>query len=161
MRTLSNTLIAATAGLAMLTPHLALADGKQPEIRKVKYTHLDTKQRLVTSDPMIAFEKRYLLHGAVTSKEYKAREGKYYTVFWYSKGDRRPGMVVRLEYLQENTGDQIKVKEVTVDKVKRQNTTDVNVIGEEYHQDGNVVAWRASLVRDGEVVSTVESFLWE
>ncbi|MEM1294950.1 MAG: hypothetical protein AAGH89_06260, partial [Verrucomicrobiota bacterium] len=155
-----KSLTIATLGLANIVPLTSLA-GDLPEIRKVKYERLNLSESLRTEDAMVSFERKYLLHGAITSEEYRAREGKYYTIFWKSKGDRRPGMVVRLEYLQSNTGDEIKVKEVTVDDVRRQNTTDINVIGEEFKEDGNVVAWRASLVRDGEVISSVESFLWE
>ncbi len=161
MRTFIKSLTLATFGLALIAPQISLAGDGQPEIRKVKYEQLNLSQSLRTEDAMIGFERSYLLYGAITSEEYRAREGKYYTIFWRSKGDRRPGMVVRLEYLQANTGDEVKVKEVTVDKVERQNTTDINIVGEEFKTDGNVVAWKASLVRDGEVVSFVESFLWE
>lgn len=161
MRTFIKSLTIAILGLATIVPHTTSAREGTPEIRKVKYERLNLSESLRTEDAMISFERSYLLYGAITSDEYRAREGKYYTIFWKSKGDRRPGMVVRLEYMQANTGDEVKVKEVTVDKVQRQNTTDINVIGEEFKEDGNVVAWRASLVRDGEVISSVESFLWE
>ncbi len=133
---------------------------KPAEIEKVKYTHLQLSKSVKTQDPMINFERDYLLHGAITTEEYRARQGKYYTVFWKVK-DRSPGLVIRFEYLQANTQDTIKVKEITPDKIKRSNITDIRVIGEEYNTDGNVLAWKVSLVRNGEVLDSVESYLWE
>ncbi len=160
MRTIIPTLILAAVAMAALSPSSAVA-GPAVEIDKVKYTHIDFEKKFDTDDPMIDFERRYLLYGAVTSKEQKAREGKYYTVFWKSK-DRSPGLVIRFEYIQANTGDKIKVKETVVDKISwGKNITDITVIGDEYHQDGNVLAWKVSLVRDGQELDAVESYLWD
>jgi len=154
----------AFAAMAMLTPAASQAglfsDDPPAEITKVKYSHIQLDKSMDTSDKMIQFERRYLLYGAVTSEEYKEREGKYYTIFWKSK-DRSPGMVIRFEYLQANTGDTIKVKEIAVDDIRRGNTTNIQVTGDEYRGDGNVLAWRVSLVRDEQVLDTVESFLWK
>ncbi len=161
MRTFFRILPLFMVSVALLAPQAVSARGDTPEIRKVKYFHVNLTQSFDTADPMMSFERRYFLYGAVTSEEYQDRAGKYYSVFWWANGDKRPGMVVRLEYLQSGSGDEVKVKEVTVENVRRMNTTDINVIGEDFSEDGNIVAWRASLVRDGEVISTVESFLWE
>ena len=69
--------------------------------------------------------------------------------------------MIRFEYLQANTGDTVHVKEVEIDKVKRRNTTDMKVVGDEYTENGDVLAWRASVVRGDEVLATSESFLWD
>jgi hypothetical protein len=160
MRKIFKTLALGSVAAVAFFPGLATADDAPAKIEKVKMTQVDFTKRYETDDPMLAFERRHLLYGAITTKEYYARAGKYYTVFWETK-DKRPGVVVRFEYLQAKTGDKIKVKEVTVDHVKRNNTTDINVIGDEYLGDGNVIAWRASIVRDGQVIATEESFLWD
>ncbi|MEM7009990.1 MAG: hypothetical protein AAF585_00780 [Verrucomicrobiota bacterium] len=130
------------------------------EIIKVKIERINLSEQFRTDDPMIAFERRHLLFGAYKSEDYYAREGRYYTIFWETK-DRAPGLVVRFEYIQANTEDKIHVKEVAVDKVKRRNVTKFNVIGEEFQENGNVLAWRATLVRGDEVVATYESYLWD
>mgnify|MGYP005707297357 CR=1 FL=1 len=160
MRTLLKNFTLAAAGAALLLPIFASADSPSASIRKVKYTHLSFDKRLVTEDPMIGFEHRYLLHGAIESDEYYRRAGKYYTIFWRAK-DRSPNAVVRLEYLQANTGETVHVKEMVVEKVRRHNTTDVNVIGDDYIENGDVIAWKASIVRNGEVISSTKSFLWK
>lgn len=152
--------------LALVWPGIASAglfdflDKPAAEITRVKYERIELSKKLKTHDPMIAFEQRYLLYGAYKSVDYYAREGKYYTVFWRSD-DRSPGLVVRFEYLQANTEDKIKVQETPIEKVKRGNITKFKVTGEEFRDDGNVLAWRVSLVRNGEVVATSESFLWD
>ena len=164
MRTLRLTPILAVI-FALLAPGISSAflgfgDKADAEITKVKYEWLNLGTRFRTEDPMIKFERKYLLWGAYTREDYYARVGKYYTISWRSE-DRSPGLVVRFEYRQANTEDEVHVKEVTVDKVKRRNSTDFEVIGEEYKEKGNVLAWRVSLVRNGEVVATSESFLWD
>lgn len=160
MRKIFKTLALGTVAVAALSPGLASAADPDYEVDKVKMTLIDFTKPYDTSDPMLSFERRHLLYGAITQEEYYARAGKYYTIFWKAK-DRRPGLVVRFEYLQSKTGDKIKVKEVTIDDVERKNSTDIQVIGKEYLEDGNVIAWRVSLVRDGNVVAEEESFLWD
>ncbi len=154
--------LALLAGMILSIPFSpsVQAGPEKAEIRKVKYYDLLLKQRVRTADPMIAFERDYLLYGAIDKEDYKAREGTYYTVFWKSK-DRSPGMVVRFEYLAAKTADTLHVKEVVVDKIKRQNTTDFTVIGDEFREQGDVRAWRVSLLREGEVLTSAKSFLWE
>lgn len=101
------------------------------EIRKVNCTDLTYERIQRTADPMITFERRYLLYGAINSDDFRARRGKYFSVLWKAK-DTEPGIVVRLEYLQANSGPEIHVKEMTVDKVDRQNSTHFEIIGKDY-----------------------------
>ena len=165
MRTLRHTSLLAIA-LACLLPTAASAIlpffGSDPEaeISKVKIERIELGKKFETEDPMIAFERRYLLYRAYKSEDYWAREGKYYSIFWESD-DRSPGLVVRFEYIQAGTEDEIHVKEVSIDRVKRRNVTKFEVVGEEFIDNGNVLAWRASLVRGDETVATFESFLWD
>lgn len=166
MLTLRHSTLFALA-LALFIPSGANAifpfkSGSDPdaEISKVKIERINLSERFRTDDPMIAFERRHLMFGAYKSEDYYAREGRYYTLFWESK-DRSPGLVVRFEYIQANTEDTIHVKEAAVDRVKRRNVTKFNVIGDEFRDNGNVLAWRALLVRGDEVVATYESYLWD
>jgi hypothetical protein len=101
------------------------------EIRKVNCTDLTFERVQRTLDPMISFERRYLLYGAIDSNDFRERRGKYFSVLWKTK-NTAPGVVVRFEYLQAYTGPEIHVKEVTVDKVERNNSTHFEVTGQEY-----------------------------
>ena len=101
------------------------------EIRKVNPTELTFDRVQRTSDPMIDFERRRLVFGAITADDYRARRGKYFNVLWRAK-DTAPGIVVRLEYLQAYTGSEIHVQEVTATKVERNNATDFQVTGRDF-----------------------------
>lgn len=101
------------------------------EIRKVLCTAVTFERNQQTSDAMISFERRHLLHGAVTAEEQRARRGKYFTVLWRAK-DASSGIVVRFEYLQAHTGAEVHVQEITVDDVERTNSTKFQVTGRDY-----------------------------
>ncbi len=122
-------LLSLGGAFALAAPAVFASD--EVEIRKVNYTALTFERPQQTSDAMIDFERRYLLHGAITTEDIRARRGKYFTVLWRAK-DAAPGIVVRFEYLQAYTGAQIHVQEVTVDEAKRSNSTDFQVIGRQY-----------------------------
>ena len=151
-------LLCASAFLA--APFTAAA--AEAEISKVNYHHLteDTADQKA-EDPMVSFERRSLLYGAVQLADQRARYGSYYTVFW-KVADRRGGPVtIRFEYRQEKTAAQVKTRELEVLDIKRSNTARFAVIGDEFTNSGKVVAWRASVVRDDRVLATYESFLWD
>jgi hypothetical protein len=111
-----------------------------------------------TPDPMLNFERRQHLHGAITRAEQAEREGHYY-VFWW-EDTARSSAIVRLEYRQEKTGSQVKVKEQVVESPRRKNKSFFEVIGDDYEIDGRVTAWRVSIIRDGQAVATDQSYLW-
>lgn len=113
---------------ALAAPASAVDD---VEIRKVNCTDLTFERVQRTQDPMISFERRYLLHGAIDGAEQRERRGKYYNVHWRAK-NTAPGIIVRFEYLQAFTGSEIHVQEVKVEKVERTNSTDFQVTGRQY-----------------------------
>jgi hypothetical protein len=45
--------------------------------------------------------------------------------------------------------------------VKGHRETHFAVIGDDYFDDGRVIAWRASLIVDGRITATTRSYLWE
>jgi hypothetical protein len=129
-------------------------------ISKVKIFRLDATQPLRAADPAISFEQRRHLHGAITAEEVQAREGNYYTIF-FSLADPSQPVTVRFEYRQANTGSKVLVIEQPIDDPGRGNTTDIAVIGDAFHQNGRVLAWRVSLVRGKQVLASRHSYLWE
>jgi hypothetical protein len=137
------------------------AEGLGAEITQVKIEEYLTSKPVRTEDPMIRFERRYLVWGAINSADYLAREGKYFTIFWKVK-DRSSGVKVRMEYLQSMTGRKVHVQEVAVDQPCRgNNAADFQVIGTDYHKNGDVLAWKATILRDGVVLAERRSFLWK
>lgn len=111
-------------------------------------------------DPMAEFERKHLLFGAVTKEDVRGRVGQYYTFFWKA----RPGLgpvTLRFDYRRAGTGEEIYHIDQKVVEVRPKNRTKVRVIGDEYRAQGRVVAWRASLWRDGQELDSRRSFLWE
>lgn len=128
-------------------------------ITKVNPYHLQSGPIVKTEDAMIEFEQRRHLYGAVDAAERRELYGNYFTIFW--KTETRNPVTVRFEYRQGSTGLQIHTKEVEVVSPKRQNTTKFEVRGDDYHKNGKVTQWRASIIENGVVVAEYKSYLWQ
>lgn len=132
------------------------------EITKVKYYHLnDTDRESLSIDPMIRFEREHLLHGAVTEADQQQRLGHYYALFWSSATPMAGPVTVRFDYRQIGTGERVFRLEQVIPNARKRNTTLLRVSGEPYQQHGRVVAWRASIWRDGKEIDVMRSFLWK
>lgn len=129
-------------------------------ISKANIYHLEPGVGVETEDQMIRFEYMHLVRGAVESADYQARYGNYITVWWQgvAKGSE---VSVRLEYRQGKSGSELLTKEMVPDKVRWKNTTDFEVIGEEYTANGPITAWRVVLLVNGAEADVFESFLWQ
>jgi len=126
----------------------------------VKYYNLDLSKELITTDRMVLFEQKHYLHGAVSKEEQREREGHYYTFAW-STEDTTSSAVLRFEYRQKETGATVQTVELPLDNLQKHNRTTVSIIGEAYHTLGPVTSWRVSILRNGEVAVTDQSYLWE
>ena len=126
----------------------------------VKYYHMNPNEKIETVDPMIAFERQHHMHGAISATDQQSRFGHYYAVRW--KVDDRTGPVtVKFEYRQEKTGLETKALEQSYDVVKRSNRSEFTVVGEDYFTNGEVTSFKVSLLRNGEILATSESFAWK
>ena len=113
----------------------------------------------VVRDPAISFEAAYRFHGAVTALDFRQRLGHYFDFFWRAK---RPGNItVRLEYRQQNLRDETQAREVTYQNAKGSYRTEFAIIGDDFHSDGRVIAWRCLLIENGRIVAEDKSFLWK
>lgn len=107
----------------------------------------------------LGFERSYRMHGAITAADRNQRYGNYFDFFWRAK---RPATVtVRLEYRQEKLRAFLQAREVTYENAKGNNKTEFAIIGDDYLQDGRVIAWRCLLIENGRIVAENRSFLWE
>ena len=138
------------------------------EFRKTKLTFLgdapaSARGRGITGgavrDPSISFEGAYRFHGAVTALDFRQRMGHYFDFFWRAK---RPGNItVRLEYRQQNLRAETQAREVTYQNAKGSYRTEFAIIGDDFHTDGRVTAWRCLLIENGRIVAEDKSFLWK
>ena len=113
----------------------------------------------VLQDAPIVFERQYRLYGAVTGLDQRQRFGNYFDFFWRSK--RSSDVTVRLEYRQEKLHEHTQAQEITYQNVRGTHRTEFKVIGDDYFDDGRVIAWRCLLIANGRIVAENRSFLWE
>jgi hypothetical protein len=110
-------------------------------------------------DAPVTFERQYRLFGAVTGVDQHQRFGNYFDFFWRAK--RPSDVTVRLEYRQEKLHEHVQAQEITYRNVRGTNKTEFKVIGDDYSDDGRVIAWRCLLIANGQIVAENRSFMWE
>jgi len=110
-------------------------------------------------DAPIVFERQYRLFGAVTGLDSRQRYGNYFDFFWRAK--LASDVTVRLEYRQEKLHEHVQAQEITYRNVRGTHKTEFKVIGDDYFDDGRVIAWRCLLIANGRIVAENRSFLWE
>jgi hypothetical protein len=110
-------------------------------------------------DAPIVFERQYRLFGAVTQLDQRQRFGNYFDFFWRAK--RPSDVTVRLEYRQEKLHEHVQAQEISYRNVHGTHKTEFKVIGDDYFDDGRVIAWRCLLIQNGRIVAENRSFMWE
>ncbi len=110
-------------------------------------------------DAPITFERQYRLFGAVTALDQRQRFGNYFDFFWRAK--RPSDVTVRLEYRQEKLHEHVQAQEISYRNVRGTHKTEFKVIGDDYFDDGRVIAWRCLLIENGRIVAENRSFMWE
>ncbi|MEI6712958.1 MAG: hypothetical protein WCO60_04355 [Verrucomicrobiota bacterium] len=104
-------------------------------------------------------DRRYF--GAINEFEKRQREGNYYTVQWQApKVSGGSDVTVRLEYRQKKLGAHVLAFDAHYPSASGTISTEFSVLGDDYYQDGAVVAWRVLLIQKGRIVGVQQSFLW-
>jgi hypothetical protein len=110
-------------------------------------------------DASIRFERQYRLFGAVTKLDVRERAGNYFDFFWKAK--RSANLTVRLEYRQEKLHAHVQAQEVSYPEARGNYKTEFKVVGDDYFDDGRVIAWRCCIIENGRIVAEKHSYLWE
>jgi hypothetical protein len=118
-----------------------------------------TQKTATLQDAPITFERQYRLFGAVTGVDQRQRFGDYFDFFWRVK--RPADVTVRLEYRQEKLHEHVQAQEISYRNVRGTRKTEFKVIGDDYLDDGRVIAWRCLLIENGRVVAENHSYMWE
>jgi len=111
------------------------------------------------AEASLGFERTYRMYGAITNADRNQRYGNYFDFFWRVK--RPAHLTVRLEYRQEKLRSFVQAREISYDYAKGTQKTEFTVIGDDYLNDGRVIAWRCLLIENGRIVAENRSFLWE
>ena len=110
-------------------------------------------------DASIRFERQYRLFGAVTKLDQRERMGNYFDFFW--KARRLADLTVRLEYKKEKLHAHIQAQEIFYPQARGSYKTEFKVVGDDYFDDGRVIAWQCLLIESGRIVAETHSYLWE
>ena len=110
-------------------------------------------------DASITFERQYRLFGAVTGLDQHQRFGDYFDFFWRAK--RPADLTVRLEYRQEKLHSFVQAQEISYPNARGNYKTEFKVVGDDYFDDGRVIAGRCLLIENGRIVAENRSYLWE
>ncbi len=102
--------------------------------------------------------RRYF--GAINNFERRARDGHAYTIHWKVRPATKGEVTVRFEYRQRKLGSHVQTQDVVYPNASGFMRTEFAVQGDEYYQDGAVIAWRVLLIEDSRVVGLQQSFLW-
>jgi len=133
---------------------------KNPGSRQTTSTFRGPSGKTATlQDAPITFERQYRLFGAVTGLDQRQRFGDYFDFFWRAR--RLADVTVRLEYRQEKLHDHIQAQEISYRNVRGTQKTEFKVIGDDYFDDGRVIAWRCLLIENGRVVAENRSYMWD
>jgi hypothetical protein len=140
---------------------LPIALDHQFEFRKTKEYFLDPLPPRVTAqtDLSVSFERNYRTYGAITALDQHQLFGTYFDFFWVAR--RNADVRIRLEYRQEKLHAFVQAREASYPHARGHHRTEFAIIGDDYFDDGRVIAWRALLIVNGKVVAINRSYLWE
>lgn len=122
-------------------------------------TRRSFRSKAGVQEASINFERAYRLHGAVTGYDQRERHGQYFDFFWRSQ--RPADVTLRFEYKQEKLRASVQSKEIKYQNIHGTVHTPFQVIGDEFNDDGAVLAWRCLILERGRIVAEKRSFLWE
>ncbi|HMJ05575.1 MAG TPA: hypothetical protein VK474_04905 [Chthoniobacterales bacterium] len=108
--------------------------------------------------PAVGAEAAFRLFGAVTELDKRRRSGHYFDFFWRAK--RAAPVTVRLEYQQDLLRSLTQAREVNYPNGKGSHKTEFAVIGDDFINDGRIIAWRCLLIVNGRIVAEDRSYLW-
>jgi hypothetical protein len=118
-----------------------------------------TTPTTVVQEQSLLFERSYRLFGAVTAFDQRQRFGEYFDFFWRA---RHPADVtVRFEYKQDKLRAFVQAKELRYTPARGSCRSEFRVIGDEFANDGPVLAWRCILIAHDRIVAEKRSFLWK
>ena len=145
--------------LFFLSEKAPTQSGRQDTSSLKRGGNAPSQKTATLQDAPITFERQYRLFGAVTQLDQRQRFGDYFDFFWRAK--RPADLTMRLEYRQDKLHDFVQAQEISYRNVRGTHKTEFKVIGDDYADDGRVIAWRCLLIENGRIVAEKRSYMWE
>ena len=114
-----------------------------------------------SNDPMVRQEKLRRLYGAVSLEERKAKLGQYYTILWSLPESTASDREIVFSYQQGGSGSLVKTMSRKLPSGAPEGKEEFGIIGDDYFDNGRVLAWKTDLIVDGQNVASEKSYLWE
>ncbi len=140
-------------------PHQRGRNAQSTTSKPKKFSGTSPSSKSAVQDASITFERQYRLFGAVTGLDQRQRFGDYFDFFWRAK--RMADLTVRFEYRQEKLHSFVQAQEISYRNVRGTHKTEFKVIGDDYFDDGQVIAWRCLLLENGRIAAENRSYMWE
>lgn len=109
------------------------------------------------SEPMAQNEKLRRLYGAISIEERKQRLGQYYTVLWNAAA----GVEKEIIFSYQQGGSRIKEMRRRIPAGTSDGKEEFAIVGDNYFQNGRVLAWKIDLTTGGKNIASQQSYLWE
>lgn len=129
------------------------------QFRKQQTFFNDPRTYVVTTSETVRFLRLQKNYGAVTYYDYDSVTGYTYSFFW--RTSQRADVTVRFEYRQAALGNHVMAQERYYTDAKGSFQSDFEVTGNEYFENGKVLAWRVLLIVDGSIVAFRQSYMWK
>ncbi|MFC7336118.1 hypothetical protein ACFQY0_02925 [Haloferula chungangensis] len=137
-----------------------LAACSSPGALDVRPYHIREVSLKGDGEAWIDSEEMRRMYGAVGVREQEQRLGIYYDIYWEDDAVGGPVRVV-FEYQQAATASKVLKKVQDFSAETRKGKAEFQIIGDDYLEGGRVLAWKCTLLRGGEAVSSRQSYLWE
>jgi hypothetical protein len=132
------------------------------DVLEVKQFVLRDQVRDAGEEPMVRMEKTRRLRGAVSMEQRRQRLGQYYTLIWRDpKGVGTGEVEVVFQYQQGATASRVKRMTKRFPSSAGEGRAEFAVVGDDYFENGKVLAWKATVSRGGSELASRKSYLWE
>lgn len=129
------------------------------EFRKQQTFFNNPREYTFTRSDTVNFMRRQYNYGAVTFTDFDEVTGYFYAFFW--RTSQRADVTVRFEYRQAALGNFVLAQERYYPEARGSFRSDFQVTGDDYFENGKVLAWRVLLIVDGSIVAFRQSFMWQ
>lgn len=146
--------------LALIPLLLVSCANNEPEPLSVRQFHLRDITPADKDAQMVRGEQLYRMRGAVTLEQRRNRLGDYYTIYWNTAEAASGNLKVVFEYQQATTASKILTMTRDIPASQTSGSVEFRIAGEAYREGGNVLAWRARLMKGGRVIAMKRSYLW-
>lgn len=129
---------------------------KQDKLMEVDLFNLRNTEIARQETGMVRGDQNYILHGKISAKERELAKGQYYTV---SRKIKEKKATIVFHYLQVATKSKVLTKKQTLEP--NQAKAEFHITGENFKQNGRVLAWKAELIEEGKIIASEQSYMWD